>query len=137
MGETINDRENEIIISYLPEKEDPMEKKKIIRKLFIALITSTVYLIVFELLFSDLIELTIGVILVLFLLIFPLSFIADHKSIQRKLFQIPLSFIVQVLLPTVIVLPFEHFYGIMTFSVLFTGLIHLILDLIFVKSTKS
>ena len=137
MKKTQTDQNSEVIIGYLPSKDESLADAKFKRKFLISFAVSSIYLIGLGLIHLELIKILFGAVILVFVVILPLSIVTEHKSFQRKVIKLPMIFFVQVIIPTVVVIPFERVYGIFTFSVFFLGLVYLIFDIIFVKSMKS
>ncbi|RUS45835.1 hypothetical protein [Cohnella sp. AR92] len=132
--------ESEVIISYLADKKQTFAEKKLSKKMLMALIISCVYLISLGSIYTEYFLPIIGygalILMFMFLLIIPLSFVTEHKAIRKKVYQIPLAIVLQVIIPTLLVLVTDSSYGLIPFSVLLVSLIFMVCDFVFVKTMK-
>jgi hypothetical protein len=116
-----------IINSYLDNRtKDSIVEKKIINKLLLSLVVSVIYLITYCILFWGLWIVVLISIPILFFVIIPLSLI-EIKIIKLSVLRMLVTFFIQVVFPTFMLVFFDHFYGLLIVSCFFNSFILFIL----------
>jgi hypothetical protein len=132
--------DDNIIISYQKKETNPESNKMIIRKIMISLMIGLLNLTACLILFGEsfflilsepLFFLIILIVLVVQLfLITTISTICEMKMNQISFVQVIVTILLQVVIPTIIMLPFDHLYGLMILTCFCNAVVFTIIDYI-------
>jgi hypothetical protein len=83
-----------------------------------------------------LLEIAVMAIPVLFFIVFPLSLVLSQIPLKNRLVIILIRFVSQVLVPSFVLVPFDHYYGMLVISSLYISLIYFGCEMVFEKTGK-
>jgi hypothetical protein len=128
--------DDNIIISYQKKETTPESNKMIIRKIMISLMIGLLNFILFGesfflILSEPLLFIIILIVLVVQLfLITTISTICEMKMNQISFVQVIVTILLQVVIPTTIMIPFDHLYGLMILTCFCNAVVFTVIDYI-------
>jgi hypothetical protein len=129
------DQPTDIVISYAPDEKRVTERIVLV-KFSLAVLASGIFMITIAIFLFGLLEIAIMAIPVLFFIVFPLSLVLSRIPLKNRLVIILIRFVSQVLVPPFVLVPFDHYYGMLVISSLYISLIFFGCETVFERTGK-